>query len=240
MIENLILTSSPSLIQKKYKIESIEFAKREPGISLISGGDMAPEMSCFSFLNSMKFGYNNRNALDQPGILNIQTELIEPREDDQEYDRLFRACNTVDFAESFNRFRCVIFIDAFLATSKDNSTYLIHMQNPEDKPFSIAGIYTHYTHPFDSTCSTGFAIITVHPNNMLKRIGVDSMPVILKPSNIDKWLNKKTDRREYYSLIHTYPDETMNGYQVSGKIFNHPLKKEYLEPIGSRFKPKFK
>ena len=239
MIENLILTSSPSLIQKKYKIASIEFAKREPCISLISGGDIAPVSSSFSFLENMKFGFNCQSAIEQPGILNLQTELIEPKEDEQEYDRLWRACETLDFAESMNRFRCVIFIDAFLVTGFENCNYLIHMNNPEDKPFAIAGIYTHYTHPFECTSSTGFAIITVPPNNMLKRVGVESMPVILKPTNIEKWINKKTDRREYYPLIHTYPDDTMNGYQVSGKIFNYPLNKEYLQPIGERLKPKF-
>lgn len=237
MIENLILASTPELIQKKFKIESIEFAKREPGVQLISGGDMAPQMCCTSFLSNVKFGFNCRSAIEQPGILNIQTELIKPKEDEQEYDRLWRACDTIDFVESMNRFRCVIFIDAFLASSSDNSTYLVHMQNPADKPFAIAGICTHYTHPENGTNSTGFAIITVHPNNMLRKIGVGSMPVILKPSNIDKWINKKTDRREYYSLLHTYPDETMNCYPVSGKIFSSPFNKECLAPIGQRYKP---
>lgn len=237
MIENLIIVSTPQQIQKKYKIESIEFCKHKSGPSIVSGGDMAPLMSSFSFLNSEKFGFNCRTSPDQPGMLNVPTELTIAKEDEQEYDHIWRACNTLEFAESFNRFRCVIFVDAFLVTNPENQTFLIHMQNTEDRPFALAGIYTNWTHPEEGKNYRGFAIITVPPNHMLKKIGVESMPVILKPQNINKWIDKKSERREYYPLIHTYPDETLNGYQVSSKIYRIPMNKEYLQPIGNRFKP---
>ena len=110
------------------------------------------------------------------------------------------------------------------------------MQNKE-RPFSLAGIYDHWKDPLTGEVTAGFAIITVEANPMLRRIGVDLMPVILAQKNVSKWLDVKTDRRQYLPLIHTFPDEMMNGYPVSGKIFSGQLTNKLLQPIGSKLKP---
>jgi len=72
---------------------------------------------------------------------------------------------------------------------------------------------------------------------MLARIGVDQMPVIIAPKNVLKWLDVKTERRHYLPLIHTFPDDVMNGYPVSSKIFLGQLTNKLLQPIGSKLKP---
>ena len=63
------------------------------------------------------------------------------------------------------------------------------------------------------------------------------MPVILAPQNVAKWLGLNQDRRVYLPLIHTFPDDLMNGYPVSGQIFAAQLTREKLQPIGQRLKP---
>ena len=80
------------------------------------------------------------------------------------------------------------------------------MKNKE-RPFALAGIYDLWKDPLTGEVTTGFAIITVVANPMLRRIGVDLMPVILSQKNVPKWLDVKTDRRQYLPLIHTFPDE---------------------------------
>ena len=71
----------------------------------------------------------------------------------------------------------------------------------------MAGIYDHWKNPLTGEITTGFAIITAGANPMLRRIGVDLMPVILAQKNVSKWRDLKTDRRQYLPLIHTFPDE---------------------------------
>ena len=130
----------------------------------------------------------------------------------------------------------MVLVDAFLVTSPENAHYLIYMQNKE-RPFSLAGIYDHWKDPQTGKVTTGFAIITAGANPMLRRIGVNLMPVILAQKNVSKWLDVKSDRMQYLPVIHTFPDELMNGYAVSGKIFSGQLTNKLLQPIGSKLKP---
>lgn len=81
-------------------------------------------------------------------------------------------------SEPISSFRCVGMVDAFWVTTPEDETYLIHMQNQE-RPFALAGIFDHWQTPKSGVYSTGFTIITAEANPMLRRIGVENMPVII-------------------------------------------------------------
>ena len=155
---------------------------------------------------------------------------------EDEYDRLMRICLGLTYSASFHSCRCAVLVDAFLVTSPDNTTYLIHMQNKE-RPFALAGIYANWLNKATNHYETGFLIITAASNPMLRRIGVEHMPVILLPKNVSKWLDLSLERRVYLPLIHIFPDDLMNGYPVSGQIFSGQLARDKLEPIGQKLKP---
>ena len=169
-------------------------------------------------------------------MLNKRTDTISREDDDSEYDRLMDIFLKPDFSEPINLMRCVVMVDAFLVTSPDNTNYLIHMQNKE-RPFALAGLYDRWQDPKTGVYSTGFTILTAASNPMIARIGVDQMPVIIALKNALKWLDVKTERRHYIPLIHTFPDNVMNGYPVSSKIFSGQLTNKLLQPIGSKLKP---
>jgi len=183
----------------------------------------------------MKFGYTSELSKKRMDLLNMRTDNLERDEDEGEYDRLMRVIKP-EFASSFHSYRCAVLVDAFIVTSPDNNNYLIHMQNKE-RPFAIAGIYANWLNPETNLYETGFCIITAASNPMLRRIGVESMPVILTPQNVTKWLDLRQDRRAYLPLIHTFPDDLMNGYPVSGKVFSPNLTNDILQPIGQKLKP---
>ena len=235
MSENLVIVSTKEQAKIRYKLQSVEFALPIPKPSVISGGDKAWVLTSKSpeTLQSMKFGYTNEYAKQRMDLLNLRTDQIEREDDEQEYDRLWRSLGKVQFAEAMHRLRCVVLVDAFLVTSPDNTTNLIHMQNQE-RPFAIAGIYSNWLNFNTGLYETGFTIITAAANPMLKRIGVDHMPVILTQQNVSVWLDLNTDQRKLYSLIHTFPDDLMNGYPVSGKIFLTPVTTKELQPIGEK------
>ena len=66
--------------------------------------------------------------------------------------------------------------------------------------------------------------------------GLVKTPSIVIGGDLAWVITLKTDRRQYL-LIHTFPDELMNEYPVSSKIFSGQLTTNYLQPIGSRLKP---
>lgn len=235
MSESFVIVSTAEQAKVRYKLQSVEFALPIPKPSVISGGDKAWVLTSKSpeTLQSMKFGYTNEYAKQRMDLLNLRTDQVDREDDEQEYDRLWRVLGKVQFAEAMHRLRCVVLVDAFLVTSPDNTTYLIHMQNQE-RPFAIAGIFANWLNFDTGLYETGFTIITAAANPMLKRIGVEHMPVILTQQNVSVWLDLNTDRRKLYSLIHTFPDDLMNGYPISGKIFAGNLTNTILQPIGER------
>lgn len=237
MSENFVVVSNLGQALSRYGLRSNEFCFPIPSPSVISGTDKAWVITSKSpdTLQSMKFGYTSEFSKKRMDLLNLRTDNLEREDDEQEYDRLMRVIGH-EFAASFHSCRCIVLVDAFLVTSPDNTTYLIHMQNKE-RPFAIAGIYANWLNSETNLYETGFCILTAAANPMLRRIGIETMPVILTPQNITKWLDLKQDRRAYLPLIHTFNDDLMNGYPVSGKVFSPNLTNDILQPIGQKLNP---
>ena len=249
MSENLIIVSSAEQARERYSLSysagdfesPAEYGQQSRGVktpSIVSGGDLARVVTSKEpgTLQAMRFGFTPHRSETCWDLLNKRSDTVSKSDDDSEYDRLMSIFMKPDFCEPITAFRCVVLVDAFLVTSPDNSYYLIHMRNKE-RPFALAGIYDHWKDPATGEGSVGFTILTAAPNAMLRRIGVDQMPVILTQKNVLKWLDLKTDRRQYLPLIHTFPDNVMNGYPISGKVFSGQLTGQLLQPIGRILSP---
>ena len=238
MCDNFIIVSSAEQARSRYqlKLGAQNVPIKSP--SLVSGTDLVWVVTSKEpgTLQSMRFGFTSYRSDTRTDLLNIPTNTLPREEDDSEYDRLMYIFMKPSFCAPINSQRCVVLVDALLVTSPENVHYLIYMKNKE-RPFAMAGIYDHWKDPQSGEVTTGFAIITVGANPMLSRIGVNHMPVILAQKNVSKWLDIKTERRHYLPLIHTFPDELMNGYPVSGKLFSGQLTNKLLQPIGSKLKP---
>lgn len=98
----------------------------------------------------------------------------------------------------------------------------MHMQNHE-RPFAIAGIYDHWKDPQTDKFRTGFTITTAASNPMLKRIGIDHMPVILTNKKVFDWLDLNKRMTQILPFLNTFSDETMNGYPVSRHVYSGQL-----------------
>lgn len=238
MSENLIIVSSVGQAWSRYNLKAGPQCQAILSPSIVSGGDWAWVVTTQmpGTLQGMRFGFTSHRSESRRDLLNLKTDTLSKSEDDSDYDRLMGILMKVDFCEPITAFRCVVLVDAFLVTSPENKHYLIYMQNKE-RPFALAGIYDHWKDSKTGEDSVGFTLLTAAANPMLRRIGVDHMPVILAQKNVLKWLDVKTERRQYLPLIHTFPDNLMNGYQVSGHLFSGPLVTKLLQPIGSKLKP---
>jgi putative SOS response-associated peptidase YedK len=237
MIENLIIVSTAEQARSRYHLKPDNSCVPILIPSLLSGGDQAWVITSGApdLLQTMKFGYNSEHASRRMDLLNLRTDETE-REEEDEYDRLMRIVTRLEYSASMRSCRCAVLTDAFLVTSPNNTTYLIHMQHHE-RPFALAGIYANWLNSETGNYEPGFTLITAAANPMLRLIGIEHMPVILTSKNVIKWIDLNQERRQYLPLIHTFPDEQMNGYPVSGKIFSRILTNDKLQPIGSKLKP---
>lgn len=131
--------------------------------------------------------------------------------------------------------RCLVPANAFYEwreSPAEKAPFLIYCQ---DQPlFAFAGIFDSWADPRTDKIIHSFSIITVPSNPRMSFIN-ERMPVILKPRQYEKWLNKKTSTTSIKSMLHAYENRHSNAYPVSTGI-NDPHHKELslLQPIGDK------
>lgn len=238
MCENLVIVSTIEDVKKRYNVKSDESCLAVQSPSILSGGDLAWVITSKDprTVKSMKFGFTSHRSEIRTDTLNVKTEDVNNQDKDNEYDRLMGIFMKPHLSEPISSFRCVAMVDAFLVTTPEDETYLIHMQNQE-RLFALAGIFDHWQDPKSGAYSTGFTIITAEANPMLRRIGIENMPVIINQRKVFDWLDLRLRKVNVMAYLQTYPDETMNGYPVSSRIFSAQLSRQNLNPIGQKLKP---
>ena len=95
-------------------------------------------------------------------------------------------------------------------------------------PFGIAGIWENWKEPVSGEWLRTFAIITTDANELVAAIH-DRMPVILAPSDYDRWLGEEPDPP---GLMRPFPSEPMRMWPIS-ILVNKPENDDpsILEPI---------
>lgn len=223
---HFIIVSNTKDIEKKYQVKASRSRLPTELPCVLTEGDKFWTISSKStgFLGCMTLGFNKEYSLKRQNQL---TFYIESPTDYFINHHLLTHIHVK---------RCIVIVDAFLVSTPENLTYLIHFQNKE-RAFAIAGMYDNWMDMDSGIAETGFGIITVPSNPLLKSIGVMEMPMIISKENVSIWLNPETKDQDINKLIHPYNEALMNGYPVSGKILSGQITNEHLCPIGNRLKP---
>jgi putative SOS response-associated peptidase YedK len=100
------------------------------------------------------------------------------------------------FREAFRRRRCLIPADGFYewlhSGGKRKQPFLIRLK--EGEPFAFAGLWESWEGQ-DGQPFTTAAILTTQANDLVKAIH-ERMPVILRPEQHDRWLDRAVKRAE--------------------------------------------
>lgn len=137
------------------------------------------------------------------------------------------------FKTPFKRKRCLILADGFYEwrkTEEGKQPYRFIMKDEE--PFALAGVWDTWNKGGNPLMSC--TIITTDPNEVTEEVH-DRMPVILKKSDFEDWLNPNFNDTDYLkSLLVPYPAEKMDKYPVSSKV-NSPKNElaELISPLNS-------
>jgi putative SOS response-associated peptidase YedK len=135
------------------------------------------------------------------------------------------------FKGAYAKRRCLLPIDGFfewkaIKGSKTKQPYALAMK--DRSPFAVAGIWENWTRPDTAEAIRTFAVITCEANELVSQIH-DRMPVIIAPTDYDRWLGQEPDPRD---LVKPFPAEPMTMWPISTRV-NSPKNDDegLLEPI---------
>lgn len=122
------------------------------------------------------------------------------------------------FAHSARQSRCIIPVNGFFEwqhIGDRKQPFYISLKDQEI--FSLAGLYSEWNDSTSMTLCSTFSIITVEANPLLSVIhnSKQRMPLILEKENEREWLSHSTATERVKEMLTTYPDTTMQAWQVS-------------------------
>jgi len=85
--------------------------------------------------------------------------------------------------------------------------------------FAFAGLWDRWKDRATGGVLETYTIITTDPNNLVQPLH-DRMPVILSPSDYDRWLNPGDLDRPPIDLLRPFPAERMEAWRVSTAVGN--------------------
>lgn len=137
------------------------------------------------------------------------------------------------FREAFKRKRCLVIADSFYEWKRtDDRKIPMRIKMKNDELFAMAGLWESWKSPEGKTIHS-CTILTTTPNDMMSDIH-DRMPVILKPSDEEKWLNPELNTLdELKKFLIPLEDGHLEAYEVSDKV-NSPKNNspELIEKVG--------
>ncbi|MCK0470904.1 SOS response-associated peptidase [Halalkalibacter sp. APA_J-10(15)] len=217
MCGRFTLTADKEEIEKHLQVDLFHYTPRyniapsQPVLSIISNGEqkkagylrwgLVP-----SWAKDPKIGYK---------MINARGETIHEKS---------------AFKRLFERRRCLIVADGFYEWKRTEQGKKPYRITVHEGIFTFAGLWDRWIDAKKGSELTTCTIITTEPNKRISDIH-DRMPVILHRRDWDRWLDKTTHLATLKTLLHSYPAEEMDAYEVS-TIVNSP-KNESVDCIQS-------
>lgn len=125
------------------------------------------------------------------------------------------------FRSAFRRRRCIVPMLGFYEWQKTPCGKIPHFIHPlNSELFAVAGLYEWWPGRGGSEPIESYTIVTAEANEMMAKLH-DRMPVILRETDYDAWLDPKNDEAgALKSLLKPYPAEEMHAYPVSTRVNN--------------------
>jgi putative SOS response-associated peptidase YedK len=134
--------------------------------------------------------------------------------------------------DAFLHSRCLVPVDSFIewkrVDAKTKLPWVFAMK--DDEPFALAGVYRRWRSPDRKLEMDTFAIITTEPNELLaEKTGHDRMPVIIKRSDYQRWLEPGNEEQPPIDLIRPFDSDKMKAWRVDRRINNVKINEPSLD-----------
>jgi putative SOS response-associated peptidase YedK len=135
------------------------------------------------------------------------------------------------FREAFKKRRCLIPANNFYEwTGRKGSRIPYYIGVDDQEVFSMAGVWERWSE--NGTEFQSYTIITTDANEVVGELH-DRMPVILDREEEQLWL-ETDDVDEIQGMLDPFPNDRMEGYEVSTKVNNSANEgPELIEPVGT-------
>jgi len=142
------------------------------------------------------------------------------------------------FRDAFLRRRCLVLADGFYEWHREGRKAVPYLIRRKDRRvFAFAGLWETWRPSGDATPPgplplQTFAIVTTQANDLLAPIH-DRMPVIVRPTDYDRWLDPApTSPAALQDLLLPYPSEPLEKFEVAPLVnragFDSPA---CIEPV---------
>jgi putative SOS response-associated peptidase YedK len=120
--------------------------------------------------------------------------------------------------EPFKKRRCLVPASAFYEWDKkgEKKPYTIDLAN--GKMFALAGLWDAWR-DMDGRWLQSYAIITTAANELMASIH-DRMPVILRPHDYDRWLDREPTEQPPIDLLRPFPSDEMEMHPANPAVGN--------------------
>jgi putative SOS response-associated peptidase YedK len=121
----------------------------------------------------------------------------------------------------FQRRRCLVPADGFYEwkalDAKTKQPYAFMLKSGE--PFAFGGVWDAWKDPATDEWLQSYAIITTTPNELTATVH-DRMPVILKPSDYERWLQREDSEQPPIDLLRPYDADEMTAHPIDPRVGN--------------------
>ena len=125
------------------------------------------------------------------------------------------------FRSSIMTKRCLVLADGFYEWREEgNKKYPYYISLVSNDAFALAGIWDRWLNNRTGEMKETFSVITTRANSLLERIHNTRkrMPVMLRPEDEAKWLEKDLDETVIDGLLEPYDASQMQAHTVSRLI----------------------
>ena len=126
------------------------------------------------------------------------------------------------YREPFKKRRCLVPASGFYEwkrlDEKNKQPFAFDLLN--GRMMAFAGLWDGWKDPASGVWLQSYTIITTGANELMAKVH-DRMPVILHPSDYDRWLDRDSDPgRPPLDLLRPFPADEMEAFEVSKDVGN--------------------
>ena len=124
------------------------------------------------------------------------------------------------FRRAFKERRCLLLADGLYEWQRqERRKQPFYIRLRDGRPFAFAGLWEHWE-GCEGMAIQSCTILTTTSNEVVGRIH-DRMPVILSPTDYDRWLDPSIQEPAVLqTLLRPYPADEMTAYPVSTRVNN--------------------
>lgn len=138
------------------------------------------------------------------------------------------------FSSAFKSKRCIVPVRGFYEWQHVGDKKIPwYITSSENEIMSLAGIYDDWTDSTTGEQLSTFSIVTTSANDLMARIHNDGkrMPVVLRNSAVDDWLNSESSQAELLRLLEPYSSEILKAHTISQLITSRTAERNSPEIV---------